>query len=76
MISDVPPKDTLAPSIPLKKIGITCTITRPHAPIKIMYFNIFDKYSTVGRHGLMPGIKPPLFFILFATSNGLKVMDV
>ena len=33
MISDVPPKDTLAPNIPLKNIGIIATIISPTAPI-------------------------------------------
>ena len=36
----------------------------------------FVKYSTVGLPGLIPGINPPCLLILFATSNGLKVMDV
>jgi len=33
---DVPPKETFAPKYPLKKIGITATIQRPTAPIKII----------------------------------------
>ena len=36
MIKDVPPKETLAPNTPLKKIGIIATIINPIAPIKIM----------------------------------------
>ena len=33
---DVPPKETLAPNTPLKKIGIKATIINPVAPIKII----------------------------------------
>ena len=36
IISEVPPKFTLAPNAPAKKIGITATMVRPIAPIKIM----------------------------------------
>ena len=38
MMIDVPPKDTLAPNIPLKKIGITHTMISPTAT---------DKYDVV-----------------------------
>ena len=36
MIRLVPPKDTDAPKIPLKKYGITQITVSPAAPIKIM----------------------------------------
>ena len=38
MMIEVPPNETCAPKTPLKKNGITCTITNPIAPIKIIYF--------------------------------------
>ena len=46
------------------------------APIKIIEFKILVKYSLVGLPGLIPGTKPPCFFIFSATSIGLNVMDV
>ena len=39
-------------------------------------FKIVCRYSTVGFPGRIPGIKPPLFFMLFAISSGLNVIDV
>ena len=76
MIRDVPPKDTLAPNTPLKKIGITATMMSPIAPMKMMKFKIFARYSDVGFPGLIPGTNPPWRFILFAISTGLNVIDV
>ena len=40
IIRDVPPKDTLTPNTPAQKIGITATIIKPTAPIKIILFKI------------------------------------
>ena len=40
---DVPPKLTLAPNIPLKKIGMIATMVKPMAPMKMIWFEIFDK---------------------------------
>jgi hypothetical protein len=34
-----------------------------------------SRYSAVGLPGRMPGTKPPYFFMLSATSVGLKVID-
>lgn len=36
MMMEVPPKDTFALKIPLKKIGSTATTVNPAAPIKMM----------------------------------------
>ena len=43
IISDVPPKETFAPNTPENKIGITATITKPTAPMKIILFKILFK---------------------------------
>ena len=34
IMSDVPPNETFAPNLPLKKIGTSATMIRPIAPIK------------------------------------------
>ena len=36
MMIEVPPNDTLAPNRPLKTNGITATIVRPTAPMKMI----------------------------------------
>ena len=76
MINEVPPNDTLASNTPEKTSGIVATIKSPTAPINTMLLSNFVKYSSVGLPGLIPGINPPCFLMLFATSIGLKVMDV
>ena len=43
IIKLVPPNETLAPNTPLKKNGMTATITSPIAPIKMIAFNTFVK---------------------------------
>ena len=73
---EVPPKDTCASNHPEKKIGIIATILKPSAPMKITLLRILFKYSVVGLPGLIPGIKPPDFFILLAISIGLNVIEV
>ena len=72
MMSDVPPNDTFAPNNPEQIIGIIATIISAIAPIKIILLRILVRYSDVGFPGLIPGINPPLFFILLATSTGLN----
>ena len=76
IIMDVPPKETLALNTPSKKIGINAMVESETAPMKTILLSILDRYSLVGLPGLIPGTKPPCFFILSATSIGLNVMDV
>ena len=74
--SEVPPKlKSSAVNCPII-VGITAITARNIAPTYAILVITFVRYSAVGLPGLIPGIKPPLFFILFAISTGLKVIAV
>ena len=47
-------------------------IARKIAPIMVILFRTFAMKSEVGLPGRKPGMKPPFFFMLFATSMGLN----
>ena len=65
----------MAVKLPMIK-GIIAITAKKIAPVKVILFITFCKYSTVGLPGLIPGTNPPFAFILSATSIGLKVTAV
>ena len=73
---EVPPKDTFAENKPLKSVGIKTIPIRQVVPMTTIWLITLERYSSVGFPGLSPGIHPPLFFRLAATSTGLKEMEV
>ena len=60
----------------LRMVGNVAMIARKTAPTMVILDITFCKYSSVALPGRIPGIKPPLAFILSATSDGLKVIAV
>jgi hypothetical protein len=57
-----------------KKFGRIATMPRYSDPGSVMRDRTNCRYSAVGRHGLMPGMKPPYFFMSSARSTGSNVI--
>ena len=62
--------------MPETKAGSIATIARNIEPGNVIFVKILSINSEVCLPGLIPGIKPPCFFILSATSFGLKAIAV
>ena len=73
---DAPPngKFWFAPKNDSAISGMSATTPRYRDPALVMRDSTYWRYSTVGRPARMPGTKPPYFFMLSATSSGLKVI--
>ena len=63
------------PSAPSATSGNSAITPRYTEPGAVSLLSTYWRYSAVGRPGLMPGMNPPYFFMLSATSVGLKVID-
>ena len=55
--------------------GSQCDTARYSAPNMVILLTTLMIKSAVGLPGRKPGMKPPFFFRLFATSTGLKLME-
>lgn len=73
---EVPPKLSLCPVTFDKAIGAEAISARDNAPIKVILFDIFCKYSPVGLPGLIHGINPPYCCKFFAYSTVLNCIAV
>ena len=73
--SDVEPrKKVFTPVSCMMKVGATAMKARKSAETRVIRERTRSRYSAVGRPGRMPGMKPPYFFMLSATSWMLKEM--
>ena len=73
MMTDVPPMDSvLFFTKRLTISGAIATIDRYSAPNSVILLMTYWMKSDVGLPGRKPGMKPPFFFRLFATSMGLN----
>src|SRR5215467_14048336 len=72
----VPPngKFWVAPTSASATIGIRAMRPRYSEPGAVSRVSTKLRYSAVGRPGRMPGMNPPYFFMLSATSVGLNVI--
>ena len=78
MIMDVPPRLSPVRDSAFEKceirIGTMAMMPRYSAPKSVILLSTFWMNSLVGLPGRKPGIYPPFFFRLFATSIGLNWM--